>query len=81
MFDPLKDVLPVARAPSKLALLKFACPNLKVHTYIATSEWPLILYIGIVRVKLNKGYNKFKPQKANTRWNVQNLWPGLSHKQ
>jgi len=25
MIDPLKDVLPVARAPSKLALVKLAC--------------------------------------------------------
>lgn len=29
IFDPLKDVFPVASAPSRLALLKFACRKQK----------------------------------------------------
>lgn len=42
MFDPLKDVFPVASAPSKLALFRFACWRKEA---VLTFHANLIVYI------------------------------------
>jgi len=52
IFDPLKDVFPVASAPSKLALLKFACrkwsfmQNTTEKKFVVTVDWRNIFILG-----------------------------------